>query len=470
MVKIDSIQVNGQNCPVLRTDRDLPVVTLYRHNGVVANTKSQAETLTYDGMTFWCPVDLIRPSVGEENIRKNPPTESEIDKIRKTLIVRRDIGVIKVVTDTTGQATFRILDGNTRYPLFIKECNPSHVFVQYCEMMDDELSIIEEQTISNIFSATTHESRAFVALKAVALADKKPKGEREKSLATLQAEAGGTAMFAKLCARAKNAIPELWVSLGKKEISIESLDWIAKLINMETEAILVALQKEVLASVIANKLSTSQVQSKVTAALGNWETAEEERKLLLSAPPTPPTPPTPVETLPDEAGTFAIPQGKGIQRPKGVPSTPNPSVQKPSVAAAPAPKAKVTAAQVKQQQIAAKSIKGKGGTKKPAPTAAKAFTNAPSVTIGAIAPDIKVEEAIVKIEPYQTLLDIEAALVKARLVNSNGSGVPKSSLIQMEKMALKDVDDTLVQIDIIDMMLTQLKSILSAVQMDLKDK
>jgi|GEM_PF-4190105 len=460
---MELIKINEQDCRVLRMDKELPVVTLYRHNGVVANTKVEAETLKYDGMTFWCPVSLVRPSVGEENIRKNPPTESEIDKIKRTLIVRRDVGVIKVVTDTTGQATFRVLDGNHRYPLFIEECNPSHVFVQYCEMMDDELAIIEEQTISNIFSATTHESRAFAALRSVALANKKPFGEREKSLAALQAEAGGKVMFAKICARARNAIPELWVALRQKEISIESLDWIARLIDMKTEAIFVDLQKEVLASAITNKLSTSNVQSKVTSALGNF-TAEEERKKI----PVLPTP-APVETLPDVDGTYAIPKGKGVQRPIGVktvPSTTVPSTPTPFIA--PEPKAKMTSAQAKHQMQTLKSFKGKGGTKKPAPTAAKAFSNAPSLTIGAISPDV--EDVIVKIDPYQTLLDIEDLLVKAKLVNSNGSGVPKSTLTQMEAMSLKGVEDSLGQIGIIDMMLTQVKSILSAVQMDLKDK
>jgi hypothetical protein len=467
MAKMKSILVNGQDCPVIESLNGLPLIVLKGHRGVVVNNENEATGLMSMGTTFLCPIGFIRPSIGDENIRKDLPSESEIAKTREMIRVRGDIGTIKVVRDKTGKKLFRILDGSTKYPIYLEEYPMiTHVFVEYVELVDDELSIINEQVVANTHIPMSEKAKAFYTLRGKNLAKGLPNlDERDKQLAILIADSGGKVQFAKRCNRASNAIAELWDALASKAISIESLDWIATLVNPETAEILVDLQKEVLASAIANKLSTSHVQSKVSAALANWE-AEEERKKTL-ATPTPVI--EPVEVLPDADGTFEIPKAKGIQRPTGVtkkgtvPSTPNPK----TVAPAPEPKAKVTAAQAKHQQQTLKSVKGKGGTKKPAATAAKAFTNAPSATM-AIAPDV--EEAIVKIDPYQTFLDIETALVKAKLVNSNGSGVPKSSLTQMESMSLKQVDDSLVQIGIIDMMLTQVKSILSAVQMDLKDK
>ncbi|WP_055076317.1 hypothetical protein [Pseudanabaena sp. 'Roaring Creek'] len=471
---MESIGVNGVECPILKRVDGLPVITFRGHNGVVASSEEDAANLMFDGTSFWCPVNLIRPSVGDENIRKDAPSETEISKTRNLLRIRKDIGTIKIVVDATGLKPFRILDGNTRYPLFLEECSPSHVFSEYCEVQEDELAIINEQIIANTHNPTSEKAQAFYSLRGKLLAKDLPDlEEREKQLAILYADAGGKAMFAKRCARAQNAIAPLWESLANKEITISNLDAIATLVNPHNGKILAELQQEVLTSAIAHKLNASQIQAKVAAALINWEAQWEESQKPVVAKPDP----KPVlDVKPDEDGTFAMAKPKGITRPQGVavspvPSTPNPLPVK-------EPKAVVTSAQVKQQQQQVKATKGTGGTKKaPAASAAKVITNAPPpiVTTRSTAPPKFVPPIVAPVETatpvdvYQILLDVEELWVAKKLVNGNGSGVPTGTFKHMETMSLRDVDNILSQVSVLKALLGQIESISSAIQMDLKD-
>ena len=453
-----SVLVNGVDCPVLKVVDGLPVITLRGHNGQIASSVEDTDKVMFDGISFWCPVELVRVSVGEENIRVDAPTEEEVERIKALIQARRDIGVIKIVSDQTDQKHFRVLDGNTRYPLFLSECDPSHVFAEYKELSDNELEAMSEQVVSNVHSLTTKKSSAFQALRGQLLTNDLPtntqegKDEKDRLLAVLYADAGGKGMFLRHCARAKNSIPELWEAFNQKKITIASLDSLARLINVKNGAILVDLQKQELKIAIDQNLPSATVQTRVDTALMNWDVEwQESQKPKVEA----------VEESDDE--TYGIAKPQAASRPQ---STANPSTSAKKVP--PAPKAvavapaKVTAAQMAQKKQETKSTKGQGGVVK---HAAKVITNAPAVVIAAKEPI-----SDVRVDVYQPLLDVEEFLVRHNLVSSNGACVPKNTASWMERYTLSEIQDVLAQIAVIRAFLSTVDEIASSVESDIKEK
>lgn len=459
----NSILINGQDVPVLNLEKtdELPLVNHKSHHGYVASGEECVDELSFDGITFWCPVEFLRISEGDENIRKTPFTEDETDRYTETIKKTGDIGTLIVCADLTGKTKLRILDGNNRFPIFVNECNPSHVFVKYVEVTS-EYEARQIQDTANEHSETTHRTEAFAALANKRDIDAMPKGDRQAHFdyqyarMRCKSKARGKTEFDKLWKRAKYAIPELWIAFEKGQITIESLDAIATLINPETDEILADLQQEILNDAIREGYKTSQVKDKVDTALENWK-------------------PEPVDGVEEEL--FTIAPAKGAGRPV---SATAPKATKPPANPKPAPVEKVTTAEVVKRRQEVKATKGKSGRKPSAPSAAKVMTNAPASIPAAIAANPNVHIAGIGREPekkvvvpvgiYQPLLDVEDLLVEKKLVLSNGSGLTEEAWKGLESLDLKGIDDVLAQVQVLRVFLSKIEESASAVQMDLKDK
>lgn len=442
---MDSIFINGQKCPVLKTEDDLPFVTHKSHHGAVAVWAKDLDKLMFDGLSFWCPVEFLRISVGDENIRKTPLTDDEIDRYASMVAELGDVGTLIVTEDTKGKSKLRILDGNNRFPIFVRECNPTHVFVKYVDTVS-KLEEMKVQSIANTHTQTTHESEAFKALEAKTLTDALPKDEREAELSFFYAEIAkgtrGKTEFTKRWKRAKYAIPAVWQALSESKITVEVIDHLATLINPDTEQILADLQQEILDSAIAQNLKASQVQTKCAAAFANWEQSqqvveEDEEEEFDLAPSSAPSRPT-----------SAI-------APKTVPQIPKP------------PAEEVTALDIELQRQATKATKGRGGKAKlgnsggggkgkavkPSP---KVTTNAPATIPDAITTDSNVhvvaitepKPKIKDVDPYALLYAFERELVDEDILDSTGTKATPSLATKIKKADKQYLSDLLSQVTV----------------------